>query len=115
MSNAGRVRRVVAPLMATVAAVVLLTPLGEGPLIALLPVGDVEAIDFATLKLTEKPNQYLLCPTGFCGDKAHGTSPAFDLSVIDLRARWDAVIAAQPRLLRRMRRSALRARWSSSQ
>ena len=99
MSKAGRVRHVVAPLMATVAAVLLLTPLGESPLIALLPVGEVEAVDFATLKLTNKPNHYLLCPPNFCGDKAHGTSPTFDLSVIELRVRWDAVIAAQPRLV----------------
>ncbi len=99
MSKAGAVRRVAAPLMATVAAVLLLTPLGEGPLTALLPVGDVDAVDFATLKLTDKPNQYLLCPADFCGDQAHGTSPMFDLSVMDLRARWDTVIAAQPRLV----------------
>lgn len=99
MSKAGPVRRVIAPLMATAAAFLLLTPLGDGPLKALLPVGDVAAVDFATLKLTGKPNQYLLCPAGFCGDEPHGTSPVFDLSVADLRARWDAVIAAQPRLV----------------
>ena len=99
MSKPGRVRRVVAPLIATVAAVLLLTPFGEGPMTALLPVGDVEPVDFATLKLSDKPNQYLLCPPGFCGDQAHGTSPTFDLSVIGLRARWDGVMAAQPRLV----------------
>lgn len=84
--------------MAAVAAVLLLTPLGERPLIALLPVGDVQAIDFASLNLSEKPNQYLLCPPDFCSAEAHGTSPVFDVSVEALRRHWDIVIAAEPRL-----------------
>ena len=91
-------RRAVAPVIATVAAVLLLTPLGERPLIALLSVGDVEAIDFATLELGEKPNRFLLCPPGYCAAQAHGASPLFDLSMGELRSLWDAVIARQPRM-----------------
>ena len=63
--------------MAAIVAVLLLTPLGERPLIALLPIGDVAAVDFATLKLTDKPNQYLVCPPGLCTARAHG-----------VRCRW---------------------------
>ena len=85
--------------MAAVAAALLLTPLGERPLSALLPVGDVAAIDFATLRLSAKANQYLVCPADLCAGEAHGESPTFSHSVEQLRTRWDAVIAAQPRMV----------------
>ena len=86
--------------MAAIVAVLVLTPLGERPLIALLPVGDVAAVDFAALKLTGKPNQYLVCPPGLCAARAHGESPVFDVSLEALRSHWDAVIAEQPRVAR---------------
>ena len=35
----------------------------------------VPAIDFTTLKLTERPNQYLVCPDGLCGGQAHRQRP----------------------------------------
>ena len=85
--------------MAAIAAGLLLTPLGQRPLALLLPIGDVAAVDFATLELSGKPNQYLVCPPGYCAAEAHGASPLFDLSVEDLQSRWRAVIAAQPRLV----------------
>lgn len=85
--------------MVAIAAGLLLTPLGQRPLALLLPIGDLAAVDFATLKLSGKPNQYLVCPPDFCAAEAHGASPLFDLSVEDLQSRWRAVIAAQPRLV----------------
>lgn len=85
--------------MTAVAAALLLTPLGERPLSALLPVGDVAAIDFATLGLSAKANQYLVCPADLCAGQAHGASPTFTHSVAQLRTRWNAVIAAQPRMV----------------
>lgn len=91
-------RRAVAPAMAAVAAALLFTPFGERLLSALLTVGDVEAIDFATLKLGEKPNQFLLCPPGYCAAEAHGASPLFPMSMGGLRTQWDAVIVRQPRV-----------------
>ncbi len=81
-----------------VGAVLLITPLGERPLTTLLPVGDVEIIDFAAMKLTDKPNQFLMCPADFCGADAHAVPPVFDVSVEGLRARWRGVVAAQPRV-----------------
>ena len=84
--------------VAVTVAVLLYTPFGERPLATLLPVGDVEAVDFAALTLTGKPNQYLICPAGFCGAKPHAASPVFDVSVERLRGRWREVVAAQPRL-----------------
>ncbi len=81
-----------------VAAVLLFTPLGERPLAALFAVGDVETIDFAELKLTDKPNQFLVCPPGLCAATPHAFSPVFDVSVEQLRERWREVVAAQPRV-----------------
>lgn len=101
MSKPGGMRRFIAPIIAPiaiVAAMLLFTPFGERPLAMLFPVGDVAAIDFATLALSDKPNQHLVCPPGFCGAAAHGESPIFDLSVAELRSHWNAVIAAQPRV-----------------
>ena len=81
-----------------VAAVLLFTPLGERPLAALFAVGDVESVDFVELKLTDKPNQFLVCPPEFCGTDPHADSPVFDVSVEQLRVRWREVLAAQPRV-----------------
>ncbi len=78
-------------------AVLLFTPLGNRPLTALFPVGDPGAIDFAALKLTDRPNQFLMCPPGFCG-KPHAESRLFDVPVERLRAAWRKVVAARPRV-----------------
>ena len=77
-------------------AVLLFTPLGERPLSALFSVGDFEAVDFEDLKLTDKPNQFLMCPPVIC--TGHADSPVFDASVDELRQHWDEVVAAQPRV-----------------
>ncbi len=80
-----------------VGAVLLFTPLGKRPLTALFPVGTVETVDFAALRLTDKPNQLLMCPPEFCSANPNADSPVFDVSIEQLRARWREVIAAQPR------------------
>ncbi len=86
-------------LIAVVGAVVLLfTPLGERPLTALFAVGGVAAVDFAALKPGDRPNRFLMCPPGLCGAEAHGESPIFEVPLDRLRARWQAVAAAQPRV-----------------
>ncbi len=79
-----------------VAAVFLFTPLGERPLSAFFSVGDFEAVDFEDLKLTDKPNQFLMCPPHICS--GHADSPVFDVSADELRERWREVISAQPRV-----------------
>ena len=79
-----------------VAAVLLFTTIGERPLTALFAVGDVEEVDFANLKLTVNPNQFLMCPPGFCNANPHADSPVFDVSVEQLRARWREVVTVQP-------------------
>ena len=79
-------------------AVLLMTPLGERPLKGLFPVGDVETVDFAALQLTDKPNQFLVCPADYCGAGPHAASPVFEVADERLRARWREVVAAQPRI-----------------
>ncbi len=85
-------------LAAVVAAVLLFTPVGERPLSALFTVGDVEGTDFAEFMLTEKPNQFLMCPPGYCDSNPHADSPVFDVSVEQLRARWREFVVVQPRI-----------------
>jgi uncharacterized protein (DUF1499 family) len=79
-----------------VAAAFIFTPLGERPLTALFAVGDVASVDFAALKLTDKPNQFLMCPPGLCAATPHADSPVFDVSIEQLRRRWRDVLAVQP-------------------
>ncbi len=80
------------------AAVLLFTRIGERPLTALFAVGSVEPFDFAAPRLTDRPNQFLMCPPGLCGADAHADSPIFEVSVDRLRAGWEALAAAQPRV-----------------
>ena len=79
-----------------VSMVLLFTPLGERPLSNLLSVGDFESVDFEDLKLTDRPNQFLMCPPHICS--GHAASPVFDVSADELRERWREVISAQPRV-----------------
>ena len=85
-------------IVAGVAAVLLFTPFGERPLATLFTVGDVESVDFAELRLTDKPNQFLMCPPGICGANPHADSPVLDVSVKKLREHWQEVVAVQPRV-----------------
>ncbi len=89
---------IVVLIVVVVGAVLLFTPLGERPLSALFPVGDVGTVDFAALTLTDRPNQFLMCPPGFCGAKPHAESQVFDVALKQLRARWREVVAAEPRV-----------------
>ncbi len=78
------------------AAVLLFTPLGERPLSALFSIGFIEAVNFSDLRLTDKPNQFLMCPPHLCNADRHADSPVFDVSVDQLRERWREVVAEQP-------------------
>ena len=56
-------------------------------------------MDFQTLVLKSwKRNQFLVSPDNYCDVRPHMVSPVFELSVADLRERWMALIAAQPRM-----------------
>ncbi len=55
-----------------------------------------ETVDFPTLKLKSTPNQYLVCPEGYCTARAHRVAPKFSVSVQSLQDAWFEVIASQP-------------------
>lgn len=79
-------------------ALLLLTPLGQGPLTALFRVGTIDPVDFATLQLTENPNQFLMCPPDMCSAQPHAQSPEYPMPVAELRARWQEMVGQQPRV-----------------
>jgi uncharacterized protein (DUF1499 family) len=65
-----------------------MTPWWDG----LLTPSDHRAVQFETLVLTSKPNQYLVCPPDLCTEaKAHQESPQFDRTADDLRAAFETV------------------------
>lgn len=80
--------------------VLLFTPLGERPLTAIFSIGEVMPVDFQTMALTDKPNQYLVCPPDYCSATPHAFSPVFEVPVEELRAHWAEVVTAQPRVRR---------------
>jgi uncharacterized protein (DUF1499 family) len=56
-----------------------------------------ERVDFESLRLTGSPNQYLVCPPGFCRNaKSHLDAPVFDFSPEQLRERWMQRLASLP-------------------
>ena len=57
---------------------------------------DRQPVDFATLQLKSSPNQYLVCPEGFCAAQAHTTAPTFSVPVSELQTALLEVVAAQP-------------------
>lgn len=75
---------------------VTLAPGREALLDRVFPVGIPEKVDFATLRLSDRPNQYLVCPPGLCAATAHRQGPVAPMPVEKLEARWQALIARTP-------------------
>ena len=55
-------------------------------------------VDFKTLQLGPKPNQYLVCPAAFCQNKPNRVAPVFAVSPERLKQAWFAMIERQPRV-----------------
>jgi uncharacterized protein (DUF1499 family) len=55
-------------------------------------------VEFATLQLKPTPNQYLVCPAGYCSATPHADSPVFEMPADKLRQAWLGVIERQPRV-----------------
>ncbi len=55
-------------------------------------------IDFPSLRLTRKPNQFLMAPEGLCSGRVHAKSPVFTLPVHELRAKLEALALATENL-----------------
>ena len=64
------------------------------------PVGELKPVDFATLELSGKPNQYLVCPADLCAAAAHAEPPVFEVPAPKLAQAWAAVVAREPRVTR---------------
>ena len=47
-----------------------------------------EQVDFAQLRLKGSPNQYLVCPDGYCSAQSHAIAPEFSISADQLQAAW---------------------------
>jgi len=84
-------------LLATIASFVV----GKQALLELV-FGPVKrsAVDFATLQLGPKPNQYLVCPPGFCQSEPHREAPTYAVSAERLEQAWFEMIERQPRVTR---------------
>ncbi len=56
-------------------------------------------MDFATLKLSRKPNQFLVAPSGLCQmAEPHADSPVFALTPPELMQRIEALAAGEARV-----------------
>ncbi|HEX6118994.1 MAG TPA: DUF1499 domain-containing protein [Dongiaceae bacterium] len=98
-----RVLRWTVVALAGIAIAIVGLILEGGMLERMFAIGEVPVVDFATLQRASTPNQFLLCPTDLCRTQTDGVAPVFDLSVEQLRAAWEQMVAEQPRgeLLRR--------------
>ncbi len=74
----------------------MLTPLGQPLLDRLFAVGQVPAIDFASLRLGPRPNQFLMCPPDLCAAPGNAESLVFEVPAARLRERWREVVSARP-------------------
>ena len=83
---------------AAVVAVMAFTPLGERPFRALFVPGEIVPVDFTTVTMERRPNRFLVCPTFDMCAELNDRTPIFDAEIERLRARWDELIAAEPRM-----------------
>jgi hypothetical protein len=90
-------------ILAFFAALMLLVLLGVailgGNRLLQLFFGPVERgeIDFESLERTGKPNDFLICPPGYCPVPVDEESPAFSLSAKRLAEEWVDLIESEPR------------------
>ena len=70
----------------------------EQALITVLGPLKLEAINFRQLKLTPKPNQFLVCPPRYCLSKPHRYSKTYLVSANELAATFGKIILSQPRV-----------------
>lgn len=57
-----------------------------------------EHIDLKTFKPNDKPNQYLVCPQGYCQHTPDEISPIYSVPVEKLYHAWKQVFASKPRV-----------------
>lgn len=59
---------------------------------------EIKPVNFTSLELTPKPNQFLVCPVGFCSAKPHMESPSYEISAEALKQRWVDVLKTQSKI-----------------
>lgn len=57
-----------------------------------------EPVDFRTLRKKPSPNQFLVCPDGYCRETPDMAAPQFDVPPEQLRDRWLERIGDLPRV-----------------
>lgn len=79
--------------LAALMLVTLLSACGLGA----APLAERLALDPATLERTGRPNDFLVCPDGFCATASDRAAPILDMPPADLLRLWEEVITASPR------------------
>ncbi|WP_051786386.1 DUF1499 domain-containing protein [Endozoicomonas numazuensis] len=59
---------------------------------------DDRVIDFETLKLHEKPNQYLVLPEGEFAAAPHQSSPVLNVSIEELKKQFSEIVENQDKV-----------------
>jgi uncharacterized protein (DUF1499 family) len=78
--------------------VMAVTPLGERPFRAMFQPGEVTFIDFSEVRMERRPNRFLVCPTFDLCAELNDRTAIFDAEVPQMKARWDELIALEPRM-----------------
>jgi Protein of unknown function (DUF1499) len=61
-----------------------------------LPPPPAVQIDFKTLRKTNKPNQWLVCPANGCSEKPDQIAPVIQTPIDDVAKAWRDFVAQQP-------------------
>lgn len=72
-------------------AVVIFTPLGHPLLQRMLPIGEVQPVDFSQIALDNQPARYLVCPGFDMCPELNDRTAIFDVSVSRLQEEWARV------------------------
>ena len=85
-------------IMAAGLAVLALTPLGEKPFRAMFDPGEITFVDFSEIAMERRPNRFLVCPTFDLCIELNDRTAIFDAEVVRMKARWDELVALEPRM-----------------
>jgi hypothetical protein len=92
-------RRFIKVIITLVVLVVAVLVAGQVGLLDLaLKPGPHKPVDFTTLQRPKSPNTYLVAPPGVTPVPSDGEAPVMGMPVEKLKAQWEKMIAAQPRV-----------------
>lgn len=67
-------------------------------MIGFFPEGPGESVDFATVKLKDSPNQYLVCPKDLCNGQQHRVSAVYAMPAEELASVWFEIVEVKLRV-----------------